>query len=63
MFFRLIERESSDAIAEGRGTVRPREQRPDSAVIGLLARGDSEAKSNQKYRHATEAEAAWASSD
>ena len=29
MFVRLIEREPSDAIAEGRGTVRPREQRPE----------------------------------
>jgi hypothetical protein len=41
----------------------PRELRPDSAVRGPPARGDSEAKSNQKSRHASEAEAAWAASD
>jgi hypothetical protein len=41
----------------------PRELRPDSAVRGPPARGDSEAKSNQKSRHASEAEAVWAASD
>jgi hypothetical protein len=63
LFVRLIKREPSDAAAEGQGTVRPREQGPDSAVRGPPARGDSEAKSNQKSRHAPEAEAAWAASD
>jgi hypothetical protein len=63
LFVRLIEQEPPDAIAEGKGAVRPREQRLDSAVRGPPARSNSEAKSNQKSRHATEAEAAWAPSD
>jgi hypothetical protein len=52
LFVWPMEREPSDAIAEGRGTVR---QRPDPAVKGPPARSDSEAKSNQKSirRHAT----------
>ena len=62
MFVRLINWELSDATAEGRGTVRPVSKGPDSAARGPPARGDSEAKSNQKYRHASEAEAAWAAS-
>jgi hypothetical protein len=45
------------------GGLKPREQRPDSAVRCPPARSDSEAKSNQKSRHALEAEAAWAASD
>ena len=63
LFVRLIELEPSDAIAEGWGTVRPREQRPDSAARGPPARSDSEAKSNQKTRDASGVEAVWAASD
>jgi hypothetical protein len=45
------------------GPVSKGRQWPDPAVRGPPARSDSEAKSNQKSRHATEAEAAWAPSD
>ena len=55
--------ELSDATAEGRGTVRPVSKGPDSAARGPPTRGDSEARSNQKFSHASEAEAAWAASD
>jgi hypothetical protein len=55
--------ELSDAAAEGRGTVRPVSKGPDSAARGPPTRGDSEARSNQKFSHASEAEAAWAASD
>jgi hypothetical protein len=63
LFVRLIKLEQSDATTEGRGTARPREQGPDSAVRGPQARSDLEAKSNQKSRHASGAEAVWAASD
>ena len=55
--------ELSDATAEGWGTVRPVSKGPDSAARGPPAGGDSEAWSNQKFRHASEAEAALAASD
>jgi hypothetical protein len=54
LLVRLIEWEPSDAIAEGWGSVRPEEQRQDSAKRGLPARSESEAKSNQKTRHDTD---------
>jgi hypothetical protein len=54
--------EWSDATAEGWGTVRPVSKGHDSAARGPPARGDSEARSNQKFSHASEAEAAWAAS-
>jgi hypothetical protein len=57
------QRELSDAAAEGRGTVRPVSKGPDSAARGPPTRGDSEARSIQKFSHAPEAEAAWAASD
>ena len=56
------QRELSDAAAEGRGTVRPVSKGPDSAARGPSTRGDSEARSNQKFSHASEAEAAWVAS-
>jgi hypothetical protein len=52
-----------DATAEGRRTIRPVSKGPDSAARGPPARSNSEAKSNQKSSHASEAEAAWAASD
>jgi hypothetical protein len=55
--------ELSDATAEGRGTVRLVSKGPDSAARGPPARSDSEARSNQKFSHASEAEAVWAASD
>ena len=63
MFGRLIKWEPSNATAEGRGTVRPVSKGPDSAARGPPARSDSEARSNQKFSHASEAEAVWAARD
>jgi hypothetical protein len=63
LFGRHIKWELLDATAEGRGTVRPVSKGPDSAARGPPARGDSEARSNQKFSHASEAEAVWEASD